>query len=226
MSSVDVNQLAELAALHQMQLPGPQLQQLARYCELLWDWNQHFNLTRHTTVEKFVTRDLLDSIELAKLIDSKEKVLDVGSGGGVPGIVLGIMRPDLQITLTESVGKKVRVLEDLVEKLNLGMAVHQARAEQVLPNVSSPVLVARAVGPLWKICRWFQPHWSVIKRVLAIKGSQWVQERHEARQRGLLQGVQLRRTASYCSPATGANHVILKLWSKALPETGPTLDRA
>ena len=222
MFSVDIDQLAEMAALHQMQLPRPQLQQLARYCELLWDWNERINLTRHTTLEKFVTRDLVDSIQLAHLIGPQEEVLDVGTGGGVPGIILAIVRPDLKVTLSESVGKKVRVLEDLLSQLELKISLHHARAEHLLEDLRFDVLVARAVGPLWKICRWVEPHWLSLGRLLAVKGSRWVEERQDARERGLMREVQLRRAATYCSPATGANHVILKLWSKALPETGPT----
>lgn len=222
MAAVDCQQFAEVMALHELQVPAGQVQQLVRYCELLWEWNENINLTRHTTIEKFVSRDLIDSIQLAQLIAPGEKVLDVGSGGGVPGIILGILRPDLKISLSESVGKKARVLEDLVTQLELQIKVYPVRAEYVLNDSSFDVLVARAVGPLWKICRWFEPHWLSIRRLLAVKGSQWVEERHEARQQGYLKQVQLRRAASYQSPATGANHVILKLWSKTLPETGPT----
>ncbi|MDE0737192.1 MAG: 16S rRNA (guanine(527)-N(7))-methyltransferase RsmG [Pirellulaceae bacterium] len=222
MATVDFQQFSEVMALHELQVPAAQVQQLVRYCELLWEWNESINLTRHTTIEKFVSRDLIDSIQLAQLIAPGEKVLDVGSGGGVPGIILAILRPDLKVSLSESVGKKARVLEDLVTQLALQIKVYPIRAEYVLNDSSFDVLVARAVGPLWKICRWFEPHWQSIKRLLAVKGSQWVEERHEARQQGYLKQVQLRRAASYHSPATGANHVILKLWSKTLPETGPT----
>jgi len=221
MPAVDAQQFAEVMALHELQVPAEQVQQLVRYCELLWEWNEKINLTRHTTIEKFVTRDLIDSIQLAQLISPEEKVLDVGSGGGVPGIILGILRPDVEISLSESVGKKARVLADLVTQLALPIKVYPIRAEHVLNDSSFDVLVARAVGPLWKICRWFEPHWPSIRRLLAVKGSQWVEERHEARQQGYLKQVELRRAASYHSPATGANHVILKLWGKSLPETGP-----
>jgi 16S rRNA (guanine527-N7)-methyltransferase len=124
MPTVEFNQLAEVVSSHDMQLPDSQIRQLARYCELLWDWNERINLTRHTTLEKFVTRDLVDTMQLAQLIDQEEAVLDVGSGGGVPGILLGIVRPDLKIALSESVGKKARVLENLVEELDALFAVH------------------------------------------------------------------------------------------------------
>ena len=58
MPTVEFNQLAEVVSAHDIQLPDPQLQQLARYCELLWDWNERINLTRHTTLEKFASISL------------------------------------------------------------------------------------------------------------------------------------------------------------------------
>ena len=85
-------------------------QPLEQYCQLLWSRNRHLNLTRHTDYEKFVSRDLLDTMELSSLIPPSMEVLDVGSGGGVPGIVLSIIRPDLEITLAESVTKKAEAL--------------------------------------------------------------------------------------------------------------------
>ncbi len=105
---------------------------LERYCTLLWDWNTKINLTRHTDYEKFVARDLVDSLAFARFLAAKEKVLDVGTGGGVPGVVLAIVRGDLPISLSESVGKKARVLADIVARLGLQTPVLHARAEDVL----------------------------------------------------------------------------------------------
>ena len=61
---------------------------LKHYCNTLWEINKEINLTRHTSYDKFVSRDLVDTMELAKLIPEGAEVLDVGSGGGVPGICL------------------------------------------------------------------------------------------------------------------------------------------
>ena len=66
-----------------------QVAQIDRYCALLWDWNSKLNLTRHTDFDTFVSRDVVDSLELAKLLSANEEVLDVGSGGGVPGSPAG-----------------------------------------------------------------------------------------------------------------------------------------
>ncbi len=212
--------LADALTRHGLQLPADQVAQLDQYCRRLWDWNAKLNLTRHTDFEKFVSRDLLDTLQLATWLDDGEQVLDLGSGGGVPGIVLAIIRPELDVALCDSVEKKVRVLRDLVDHLDLPVAVHHARVGDVLEDLRFDAVIARAVGPLWKICSWLQDHWDSAGRVLLIKGPRWKDERHEARERGLLRLVELRRVAGYPMPGTHSESVILKLWRKGRPEPG------
>ncbi len=187
---------------------------LGQYCGLLWEWNGKLNLTRHTTFEKFVTRDVVDTLALANLIEQGESVMDIGSGGGVPGLSLALVRPDLKVVLTEPMGKKARVLQDMVQRLGIQVEVCNQRAEEVVAKRRFDVVTARAVGPLWQILRWFQHNWDHIGRLLVIKGPRWVEERGEARHRGLLKPLELRVAANYPMPATESESVILKLWSK------------
>jgi 16S rRNA (guanine527-N7)-methyltransferase len=199
-------------ARHSIQLPADRVKMLDHYCRLLWDWNEKINLTRHTTYEKFVTRDLVDTLQLASLVHPKEEILDVGSGGGVPGLTLAIVRPDLDITLSDTTGKKARVLEDMVKKLNLPVPVFNARTETMLDDVRYDALTIRAVGPLWQLLTWFRPHWSLITRLLIIKGPKWKEEQTEAARRGLLRELELKVGAEYPMPGTESNSVILKVW--------------
>ncbi|MFO0261816.1 MAG: 16S rRNA (guanine(527)-N(7))-methyltransferase RsmG, partial [Planctomycetota bacterium] len=108
--------------------------QLQKYCRLLWDRNEVMNLTRHTTAEQFVFRDLLDSWQLARLLGQGEHVLDIGSGGGVPGLLLAILRPDLKLTLSDSVKKKARALEEFAAALDLQVEIYDCRAESLLES--------------------------------------------------------------------------------------------
>jgi 16S rRNA (guanine527-N7)-methyltransferase len=216
---MELNDTAEESLQNALQrydvaLPPGQVDQLERYCRRLWQWNTKLNLTRHTTFDKFVSRDLYDSIQLGQLLQAGEEVLDVGTGGGVPGIVLAIIRPDLQMALSESVGKKAKVVESMVRELDLPVPVHHDRAENILEDLRFDALVTRAVGPLWKMCKWFQPHWHAFGRLLAVKGPGWLEERNVARHRGLLRNVELRRVAVYRMPGTDSESVILKLWAK------------
>ncbi|MEX2173400.1 MAG: 16S rRNA (guanine(527)-N(7))-methyltransferase RsmG [Pirellulaceae bacterium] len=203
---------------HGIDLPAAQVERLDQYCKLLWDWNEKLNLTRHTDYEKFVSRDLKDTLELSRLVYAGEAVLDVGTGGGVPGVVLAIVRPDLQVALCDSVGKKVKAVQQMIEALGLECPVYPFRAEEVLEDMRFDALVVRAVGPLWKLLTWFRPHWNAMRRLLVIKGPKWPEELVEAKRRGLLRELQLKSAAEYPLPGTESNSVILKFWPKGTPE--------
>jgi len=189
------------------------LRGVRNYAILLWVKNQQFNLTRHTSWDQFVTRDLWDTIQLSRLIEESEEVLDIGSGGGVPGLLLAILRPDLTVTLTESVGKKAAALNEFAQALELNVTIFGDRAESILEDFRFHTATARAVGPLVKLLRWLDGHWVNVDRLLAVKGPRWMEERGEAESAGLLQNVQLHPTVEYPTPGTEWNSVILEIES-------------
>jgi 16S rRNA (guanine527-N7)-methyltransferase len=203
--------LSKLLAAIGLELIPDQIEQLDLYRRLLWSWNERLNLTRHTTLEKFVYRDVFDTQQFSLLIERGERVLDVGTGGGVPGVVLAILRPDLTISLCESTQKKARAVEAIVREMDLATPVFATRAEEVLSVATFDTLLARALAPLHKILTWLAPHWDCFDRLLLVKGPAWVEERAEARHRGLLHGLDLRKAASYQTPGTGAESVILSI---------------
>jgi 16S rRNA (guanine527-N7)-methyltransferase len=207
--------LGEMLRAEGIDVTAEQIELLDRYRRLLWSWNERLNLTRHTTLEKFVGRDVVDSYQLGLLLERGERVLDVGTGGGVPGVVLAILRPDLSISLCESTQKKARAVEAIVSELGLAIPVYATRAEEVLEVSTFDTLVARALASLRKVLTWLAPHWDAFDRLLLIKGPSWVEERSEARHDGLLRGLDLRQAASYQTPHTGAESVILSIQRKA-----------
>lgn len=211
-SPADFATLAEALAAHDIELAPEQVELLDRYREALWRWNEQLNLTRHTTLTKFVGRDVVDSHQLASLIDQKRRVLDIGSGGGVPGLVIAIIRPDLRVAVCESTQKKAKVLQAIVDELALPVEVFGCRAEELLELRTFDAIVARAVAPLAKLLTWLAPHWGAFDELLLVKGRSWVEERGEARHRGLMKGLALRKAATYPMPGPAGESVILRVF--------------
>jgi 16S rRNA (guanine527-N7)-methyltransferase len=207
--------LTAALARHAIELPGDRIARLEQYCNLLWEWNSRLNLTRHTDFEKFVARDLVDSRAFSQFLASGENVLDVGTGGGVPGVVLALLRDDLKISLCESTGKKARAVADIVERLGVRAPVHIKRAEEVLIHNRFDTLVVRAVARLRKLLEWFQPHWGSFGRILVLKGPGWVDERGEARHVGLMHDLAMRKLTSYPLPGTESESVLLQICPKS-----------
>jgi 16S rRNA (guanine527-N7)-methyltransferase len=206
--------LAAVMAEHGIELPGDRIALLDRYCALVWDWNTRLNLTRHTDYHKFVTRDLVDSLAFSRFLAPGERVLDVGTGGGVPGVVLAILRPDLSIALCESVGKRARAVSNIVARLGLSTPIHESRAEDLLARMRFNTLVIRAVARLHRLLEWFRPRWDRFDRMLVLKGPAWIDERGEARHLGLLHGLALRKLASYPLIGTESESVLLQICPK------------
>ncbi|GIX00017.1 MAG: ribosomal RNA small subunit methyltransferase G [Pirellulaceae bacterium] len=192
---------------------GAQLALIDRYRELLWAQNEVMNLTRHTTFDLFVRRDVLDAVRLAELLQPGEDVVDFGTGGGVPGILLAILRPDVQVSLCETVHKKARAVEQFVQQLDLPVSVYPIPVQQLLEDLRFSSVVSRAVGSLSRQLTALRPNWIHLDRLLAVKGPKWSEERGEARHRGLLKGLELRKVSSYPMPGTGSHSVILQITS-------------
>ena len=182
---------------HSVDLDEGIAERLQAYAQSMWRWNEQLNLTRHTTWDLFVGRDLRDCLQLAPMLDAGEEVLDLGSGNGVPGIPLAILRSDIDVSLAESVAKRASVLGEMISELGLPVPVYSARGADLLNDFRFSSLVCRAVGSISKLCRWIEPHWSNVDRMLLIKGPKWVEERGEARHQGLMANLQLRKIASY-----------------------------
>jgi len=184
------------------------------YCQLLWERNRHLNLTRHTDYEKFVSRDLVDTLHLVGLLAQGEHLLDVGTGGGVPGILLAILRPDLKVELCDSTGKKAVAVGEIVDALGLDLPVWHAKGEDLLKIHNFQTLAIRAVARIKKIMELFSPYWHAFDRMLLIKGPHWIKERGESRHFGQMGKVALRKLDSYIIPGTEAESVILQICLK------------
>ena len=206
--------LEEVLAAYQIELPAKKIALLDRYCRALWDWNAKLNLTRHDDYEKFVTRDLVDTLQLAACLQKGEHVLDVGTGGGVPGIPLAILRPDLDVELCDATGKKAKAVGAILDEIGLDLNVWHAKGEELVKAHRFHTLVIRALSKLNRILEIFAPAWYAFDRLLLIKGPAWVEERGEARHFGRLTNLALRKLAEYTNPGLEHQSVILQVCQK------------
>jgi 16S rRNA (guanine527-N7)-methyltransferase len=169
-------------------LPDAALAQLAAYLDLLLDANTRMNLTAIKERDEAWRRHVIDSLTLLpgfEHVQPGAKVIDVGSGGGLPGVPLAIALPDNQFTLLEATGKKARFLEETARALNLNnVRVVNDRAETVGQNRAHreqyDVAVCRAIGPMRELLEYTLPLVKLGGRVLAMKGPKAEQELEEA----------------------------------------------
>ncbi len=176
--------LAELG----IEAPGEMLDQLALYLDHLLAVNQRMNLTAVRDVDAAWRRLVIDSLTLLPaLADVAEDagIIDVGSGGGLPGVPLAITRPDVRMTLLETTGKKARFLESCVAKLSLtNTKVLNSRAETAGQEKEHrqqyDVVVCRGVGPMAELLEYTLPLLKVGGMLLAMKGPKVAEELEQA----------------------------------------------
>lgn len=149
--------------------PG-QATRLLAHLDLMDEWGAKMNLTAIRERPQQVTKHLLDSLAIRPWLRG-ERIADVGSGAGFPGIPLAIVEPERQFTLVEATGKKCRFLEQVCDSLRLdNVAVVNARAESYRPEKRFDTVVARAVGPVEDLVKFAGALVARGGRLLAMKG--------------------------------------------------------
>ena len=156
------------------------LDRLKRYAELLADWNTRHNLVSERSMADVWKRHFWDSAQIADLVPAEAKTLvDLGSGAGFPGLVLGTLRPELRITLIEATRKKYDFLKVVAGELDLKADIRNERIEEVAPEPFD-VVTARACAPLPQLLSYAQRFWARGSRALLHKGQNLASELTEA----------------------------------------------
>lgn len=167
--------LREGAIALALELPDAQLDKLLAYLALLQKWNAVYNLTAVRDAQQMLTQHLLDCMAALPAFAGAKRVLDVGSGGGLPGIVLAIWaehaEPQMQVHLIDTVHKKTAFLTQVKAELGLhNVQVHTGRVEKMNDDAKFDVITSRAFAELKDFVTWAGHLLSEGGQMIALKG--------------------------------------------------------
>ena len=167
-----------------------QLRQLSALHDLFKAWNEKINVISRKDIDNFYTNHVLHSLAIATQFNFTKnmRVMDLGAGGGFPGIPLAIFFPEAQFTLVDSINKKLKVVQEISSAIGLtNVVVKHTRAEDI-KNEKFDVVVSRAVAPLKELWQWSKPLITKNKNVempvpnglICLKGGDLTQEIFES----------------------------------------------
>lgn len=163
-----------------IKLDDEAVKRLERYAELLVEWNEKMNLTAITDPEGIAVKHFADCLSIFKYADIKEgaSVIDVGTGAGFPGVVMKIARPDIKLTLLDSLAKRITFLDELCKELGLEVTTVHSRAEDgaVKFREQYDFAVARAVANMRVLSEYCMPYVKVGGTFIAMKGASAAEE--------------------------------------------------
>ena len=197
-------QLAAALKLMGLDLDSTAQNRLMAYLRLIAKWNKTYNLTAIHEPERMLTHHLLDSLAVLPHVKA-DRLLDVGSGGGLPGIPLAIARPEMRVTLLDASQKKCAFMQQAAIELGLdNVEVGHARVEAFHPQRPYPQIVSRAFSDLSEFV--------ALTRHLLAEGGEWLAMKgiYPNEEIAALKGARVRRDAALQVPGLGAErHIII-----------------
>ena len=194
-----------------------QYKKFYKYMNLLIEWNEKINLTAITNKEDIILKHFIDSLTISKYIDKNSKLIDVGTGAGFPGIPIKIYRDDLEITLLDSLNKRVNFLNEVIKELKLEniVAIH-GRAEEIGRNKKYreyfDVATSRAVANLSTLSEYLVPFVKEDGIIISMKGDNIEEEQEEAKRAIKVLGAKIKKIDKFELPKSDIKRslVILK----------------
>ena len=171
----------ELANKININLTENQIEKFYKYMELLLEWNKKINLTAITDEDEIILKHFIDSLTVLKYINENDKIIDVGTGAGFPGIPIAIMMPNVKITLLDSLNKRINFLNEVIRELDLkNIETIHSRSEDcgkdILFREKYDIALARAVANLSTLSEYLLPFIKIDGKMICMKGSEIEEE--------------------------------------------------
>lgn len=211
---------------YKVKLDETQLSQLERYFELLVEWNEKINLTAITDPQGVAVKHFADSLTFFNYVDvpQNSSIIDVGTGAGFPGIVLKIARPDIKLTLLDSLKKRLTFLETVLSELGLEAELIHSRAEDGANDIdlreSFDFAVSRAVAQLNVLSEYCLPYVRLAGNFVALKGPDADNEIANAKRALQCLGGKLKSTHKFALNLDGGDRTIL-----VIEKNSPTTEK-
>ncbi len=203
-----------------------QIEQFYEYMNLLLEWNEKINLTAITEPKEIILKHFIDSLTIQKYIQEGQKVIDVGTGAGFPGIPLSILKQQTEITLLDSLNKRINFLNEIVSSLQIkNIRTVHARVEEFANNKkereSYDIATSRAVAPLSVLLEYLLPLVKVGGFCICMKGSN-IEEIKEAEKALEILGGEIEKIENINLPDSDIQrNIIIVKKSKQTPSKYP-----
>ena len=199
-----------------IELSDLQLEQFYNYMNILLEWNKFMNLTGITEPEEVITKHFVDSLTVLDKIDKNAIIIDVGTGAGFPGIPIKIAFPETKVVLLDSLNKRIKFLNEIIENLELvDIETIHGRAEEYGKNKNYrekyDIAVARAVAPLNILLEYLMPFVKVNGKCLCMKGSSSEEEIKNSENAVKVLGGKLIKTEDFYIPNTDMKRRIVEV---------------
>ena len=199
------------------ELTSEMQQQFEDYMKLLLEWNEKINLTAITEEDDIIQKHFVDSLTISKYIEDGKSLVDVGTGAGFPGLPIKIARKEVKVTLVDSLNKRIKFLEDVIEKIKLQqIETLHFRAEEFGQNKkyrgSFDIATSRAVANLSTLVEYLLPLVKVGGTCICMKGSEIKEELENAKKAIEILGGKVEQVIEFVLPESDIkrNIVIIK----------------
>lgn len=203
-----------------------EIKSLYQYMELMLEWNKNINLTAITDEKEVILKHFIDSISINKYIKESNKIMDIGTGAGFPGIPLKILNKNIEFILVDSLNKRINFLEEVKKELSLNkLELLHARAEELAKNKkyreNVDIAVSRAVARLRVLAEYMLPFVQENGLCICMKGPNIEEELEEAKKALDILGGKIENIEHIILPGNFERNIILIRKIKRTPEKYP-----